>query len=71
MDYAFNALGFEKVILANAVGNERSRRIKEKNGAHLLRTEPAKFVNPTYTEHEIWELTKEQWESRRKNENAQ
>ncbi len=71
MDYAFNVLGFEKIILANAVGNERSRRIKEKNGAYLLRTEPAKFVNPTYTEHEIWELTKEQWELRRKNENAQ
>jgi hypothetical protein len=27
-DYAFDVLGFEKLILANAVGNRASRRIK-------------------------------------------
>jgi len=60
-DYAFNSLGFEKLLFANAVGNERSRRIKEKTGATYIETRPAKFVNPKYKEHEIWELTKENW----------
>jgi hypothetical protein len=26
-----------------------------------LRTEPAKYVNPLYTEREIWEITKNEW----------
>jgi ribosomal-protein-alanine N-acetyltransferase len=66
MNYAFEELNFEKLIFANAVGNNKSRRIKEKTGARLLRVAPAKFVNPQYTEHEIWELTKEEWNSHRK-----
>jgi RimJ/RimL family protein N-acetyltransferase len=61
MDYAFKSLGFEELIFANAVGNDRSRRIKEKTGATLIGVEPAEFVNPKYTEHELWKLTKENW----------
>lgn len=61
IDYAFNDLGFDKLVFANAVENKRSKRIKEKTGAVFLKTEPAKFINPEYTEHEIWELTKESW----------
>lgn len=64
MDYAFDELGFDVLIFANAVGNIGSRRIKEKTGARLLRVEPAKFVDPKFTEHEIWELRKEDWKSR-------
>jgi [ribosomal protein S5]-alanine N-acetyltransferase len=60
-DYAFDVLGFETLFFSNALGNEKSRRVKEKTGARLLRTEPAKFVNPSYTEREIWELTRDQW----------
>jgi RimJ/RimL family protein N-acetyltransferase len=60
-EYAFNELGFEKLIFSNALGNTRSRRVKEKAGARFLRTEPAKFVNPAYVEREVWELTKEDW----------
>jgi ribosomal-protein-alanine N-acetyltransferase len=60
-DYAFDSLGFERLLFSNAVGNEKSRRVKEKTGARFLRTEPAKFVNPSYTEREIWELTKDEW----------
>ncbi len=52
-DYAFNELGFERLVFSNAAGNTRSARIKEKSGAHLRRVEPAKFVDPAYTEHEI------------------
>jgi hypothetical protein len=50
------------LVFANAAGNERSRRIKEKTGARQLRAEPAKFVNPLYTEREIWEITKDEME---------
>lgn len=60
-EHAFNDLDFEKLLFANAVGNRASRRVKEKSGARFLRTEPAKFVDPQYKEHEVWELTREQW----------
>ncbi len=59
--YAFETLGFDKLIFNNAKGNVRSRRVKEKSGARLIDVVPAKFVNPEYTEQEIWELTKEMW----------
>jgi len=62
-DYAFDVLGFEKLILANAVGNPASRRLKENTGAAFLRTEPATYVNPRYTEREVWELTKRCWKA--------
>ena len=65
-DWAFDVLGFETLIFANAVGNIRSRRIKEKTGARLIATEPAKFVDPQLTEHEIWELTKSNWKQQYK-----
>jgi ribosomal-protein-alanine N-acetyltransferase len=61
MDYAFDALGFDRLVFANAVGNDRSRRLKVKTGARFIRVEAAKFVDPAYTEHEIWELTAEEW----------
>jgi RimJ/RimL family protein N-acetyltransferase len=60
-DYAFDTLGFETLYFDNALGNLRSRRVKEKTGARLIRTEPAKLVDPQYTEIEIWELTKQSW----------
>jgi RimJ/RimL family protein N-acetyltransferase len=62
-DYAFDVLGFEKLVLANAVGNPASRQMKEKIGAVFLRTEPAVYVNPRYAEREVWELTKERWKA--------
>lgn len=61
MNYAFDSLGFEKLIFANAAGNKRSRRVKEKTGARLLRLEPAEYVNPEYEQREVWELTKQEW----------
>ena len=62
-DYAFDVLGFEKLVLANAVGNTGSRRIKEKIGAVFVRTERAIYVNPRYTEREVWELPRECWKA--------
>jgi RimJ/RimL family protein N-acetyltransferase len=62
MDYAFAELDFKKLVFTNALGNNRSRRIKEKTGAHLVDVKPAKYVNPKYLEQEIWELTREEWQ---------
>ena len=66
--YAFEELGFEKLIFANAVGNHRSSRVKEKLGAVLIEKRPGQFVNPKYTETEVWELTKEAWLRNRNSE---
>lgn len=60
-DYAFNELGFEKLILSNAKGNEASRKIKEKFGATYIGEGEAQFVNPKFTKTDLWELTKENW----------
>ena len=67
-DYAFNHLRFKKLIFANAVGNNRSRRIKEKTGAVYLKSCPGKFVNLKYKEKEIWELTRENWKTQKKSQ---
>lgn len=61
-NYAFDLLGFEKMVFTNAVGNGPSHRIKDKMGARLLYTKPAKFVDPDFKEHEVWELSKEAWQ---------
>ena len=65
MDFAFGPAGFERLVFVNAAGNARSRRVKEKTGARLLRREPARFVDPAYTEREVWELTASEWRARR------
>ena len=61
--YAFEKLGFAELIFSNAVGNTASRRIKEKTGAQYLGSNPAGFVDPNFTEQELWRLTKEQWQA--------
>lgn len=61
-DHAFRDLGFDKLIFSNAAGNARSRRVKVKAGARLIGIRPAKFVDPSLTEAEDWELTKAEWE---------
>jgi ribosomal-protein-alanine N-acetyltransferase len=60
-DFAFDNLGFSRMILCNAKGNIASRRVKEKTGATLLRVEPATFVDASLREREVWELSKSQW----------
>ena len=69
-DYAFERLGFERLVFSNAVGNDGSTRIKEKTGATYLGNKPAKFVSSEYTEAEWWELTKEAWRRFRSSHNT-
>ena len=61
MDYAFDELGFERLILTNALGNQKSRRVKEKTGAKLIDVRPASFVRLDYSQTEVWEIAKEDW----------
>lgn len=61
MDYAFNELGFDKLIFSNAVGNSRSARIKEKTGARMIGLQPARYIDPIFTEQELYEITKAEW----------
>ncbi len=65
-DYAFDKIGFDVLILSNAAGNTRSRRIKEKAGARFLRNEPMDFNDPSFTHSEIWELSCAAWRTARK-----
>ena len=38
--------------------------VKEKTGARMVDVRPQAFVDPRFREHEIWELTKEEWNRR-------
>lgn len=64
-DFAFSDLGFTELRLSNALGNNSSRRIKEKQGAKLVGTREAKFINPDYTQAEDWILTKTAWQQQK------
>ena len=61
IESAFSSLGFEKLLFSNAVGNARSARSREKSGAPFLRREAARYVDISYTEREIYELSKTTW----------
>ncbi len=60
-NFAFSSLGFEKLLFGNAIGNDRSSRIKEKMGARLVSSTSASYVDEKYSQKEIYELTKEDW----------
>jgi ribosomal-protein-alanine N-acetyltransferase len=63
-EYAFSDLGFEELFFTNALGNERSRRVKEKTSAKFIELRDAKFVDSSFSQTELWKLTKNDWESR-------
>jgi RimJ/RimL family protein N-acetyltransferase len=63
-DFAFHQVGFDRLQFGNAVGNERSRRIKVKTGARRIGTAPFEFVDPAFTEIELWEITRDEWTDR-------
>lgn len=60
-DFAFEELGFDRLVFANAVGNRRSHDVKARTGATLIGVLPGRFVDPAHTQQEVWELTKAQW----------
>jgi ribosomal-protein-alanine N-acetyltransferase len=64
-DCAFARLGFTELVLANAAGNVRSRRIKEKSGARFLGLTPCAYVDPSLTQQEQWLLSRTDWHEHR------
>lgn len=62
-DYWFFFLGFQEMILSNALSNEASRRLKLKVGATRLGVQKGDFIDKTVEKKEVWLLTKDQWKS--------
>jgi RimJ/RimL family protein N-acetyltransferase len=63
-DFWFGELGREILRVPKAAANAASRRISERSGMRLVRTEIRGYVSgPHLTE--IWEITREEWRARR------
>jgi RimJ/RimL family protein N-acetyltransferase len=58
--FAFQKLGMDLLKLANAEPNLGSVRIKERQGARYIRSEPGHFVSGSFPK-QIWHLSKEDW----------
>jgi [ribosomal protein S5]-alanine N-acetyltransferase len=63
-EFWFNGLGQERLRVAKAVANSASRRVSEREGGRLAAVEERDFVSGR-GQAEIWELTREEWNSRR------
>jgi RimJ/RimL family protein N-acetyltransferase len=63
-DYALRELGWPHLWLSNAEPNRRSARVKERQGARLVATEPARYVSGEHP-RQIWLLTASDWLARR------
>lgn len=59
-EFAFDDLGLETLLLNNAEPNVASARIKQKQGAKLVRTEPASFVSGRFNK-QVWLLERQEW----------
>ncbi|MBT2341632.1 MULTISPECIES: GNAT family N-acetyltransferase [Pseudomonas] len=62
-DYWFVTLDHAVMVVPKAVGNQASRRISEREGMRLLRTEEGKFVSGALGK-EVWALDREHWLNR-------
>lgn len=63
-DFWFDTLGFPVLRVPKAVINTRSRRISQKSGMRVVRTEMRDYVSGRYLS-EVWEITAEEWRARR------
>jgi RimJ/RimL family protein N-acetyltransferase len=66
-DWVFENVKPEKLMVSNVVGNDASKRIKEKTGARFLRIEDCRKVRDGHTQKEIWELTPKLWHEWKRN----
>lgn len=60
-DYAFDVLGFERLVIKNAAENRASRKLKQKTAARHIETVPASHYLDGCPAQEIWELTAADW----------
>jgi [ribosomal protein S5]-alanine N-acetyltransferase len=59
-DYLFFEFGVDRLVVANAVSNAASRRVKEKTGARLLGRAQLEHHEGD-DESEVWEITRDAW----------
>jgi ribosomal-protein-alanine N-acetyltransferase len=59
-DFYFDELGFDLMRVPKAAANLASRRISERQGMRLIRTEERDFVCGRLNS-EIWEITADEW----------
>ena len=64
-DYWFEVLGFPVLRAPKAIANVGSRRISEKTGMRLIRTEEHNLVSGRLLS-EVWEVTAEDWRAFRR-----
>ena len=64
-DYWFDELGFDVLRAPKAAVNDASRRISEKTGMRVVAVEEHDYVSGRFLT-EIWELSGEEWRSRRR-----
>ena len=63
-DYWFDVLKFPVLRVPKAVANVGSRRMSEKSGMRVIRTDERDYVSGRLPS-ETWEITAEEWRSRR------
>ncbi|MDR6609399.1 GNAT family N-acetyltransferase [Pseudomonas synxantha] len=63
-EYWFNTLGRIVLRVPKAVPNIGSRRLSERTGMRLIRTDEGSFVSGNFP-LEVWEITREEWSLRR------
>ena len=63
-EFWFNGLLRERLRVSKAAPNLASRRVSQKQGARLIAVEERDFVSGRWPT-EIWELTREEWNSRK------
>jgi len=69
-DYWFDVLKFPVLRAPKAVVNTASRRISQKCGMRVVATQEHEYVSGHFLE-EIWEITAEQWHSRRQHPSSE
>ncbi len=68
-DYWFDVLEFPKMRIPKAAPNLASRRISERQGMRIVGIEERDYIGGRFPT-EIWEITADEWKSRRTNDRA-
>lgn len=64
-DFWFEVLKFPVLRAPKAIANAASRRISEKQGMRVVRTEERDYVSGRFLS-EIWEITADEWRARKR-----
>ncbi|MCW2235675.1 GNAT family N-acetyltransferase [Azospirillum canadense] len=63
-DFWFEELGREVLRVPKAAANRASRRVSERTGMRVIRTEMHAYVSGEHLS-EVWEITREEWRARK------